>query len=540
MRHFDKLTRCLALRRVLAAPLALGLALGVAALLAVEPVGAAEGPLIVNTSRAPPTLDPVNVCDITDHGFIASLYVALLAYEDKPIDGAPSGIAATQEDTTKFKGDLAKSWNVSADGTKLTFNLTPGVKFPSGRPVDAAAVAASLTRAWKSGKCGTYFFEAAQYGNTQSIEAVDDLTVVITLAKAEPLVLHALTQPNLAIVDVKLVEEMGGDEWLASHVAGFGPYLLEDYQPGVRAKFVRNPTYFGKPALEAEVIVNFIADNATLLLQARNRNAHVTLGLQKSSVASLADHEGLSVIAVESSRWQLIGLPNEVVPFDNVKFREALTYAVPYQQILDKVAFGYAQIYYGPFPPAFPSYNAELGAPRAFDLDKARALIKESGVILPVATDMVIREGEFAHDQIATIVQSTWRELGVNVTIQKLPASGYQEAIYTETKQSTLIRIDGPSVTDPGWLFDYDLRCASFFNTSDYCNPAAEALLDEAHPLLDESKRQVYWDKIAKMWVADSPRIPVYADIYTAIVSDDVKVWHYQQDGPFDLHRWSR
>jgi peptide/nickel transport system substrate-binding protein len=153
---------------------------------------------------------------------------------------------------------------------------------------------------------------------------------------------------------------------------------------------------------------------------------------------------------------------------------------------------------------------------------------------------MVIREGEFAHDQIATIVQSTWRELGVNVTIQKLPASGYQEAIYTETKQSTLIRIDGPSVTDPGWLFDYDLRCASFFNTSDYCNPAAEALLDEAHPLLDESQRQVYWDKIAKMWVADSPRIPVYADIYTAIVSDDVKVWHYQQDGPFDLHRWSR
>jgi peptide/nickel transport system substrate-binding protein len=253
----------LASRRVLAVPLAFGVALSVTALLAVEPAGAAEGPLVVNTSRAPPTLDPVAVCDITDHGFISSLYVALLAYEDKPIDSAPSGIAATQEDTTKFKGDLAKSWNVSADGTKLTFNLTPGVKFPSGRPVDAAAVAASLTRAWKSGKCGTYFFEAAQYGNTQSIEAVDDLTVVITLARAEPLVMHALTQPNLAIVDVKLVEEMGGDEWLASHVAGFGPYLLEDYQPGVRAKFVRNPTYFGKPALEAEVIVNFIADNAT-------------------------------------------------------------------------------------------------------------------------------------------------------------------------------------------------------------------------------------------------------------------------------------
>ena len=153
---------------------------------------------------------------------------------------------------------------------------------------------------------------------------------------------------------------------------------------------------------------------------------------------------------------------------------------------------------------------------------------------------MIIREGETDQEQIATIIQGTWRELGVNLTIRKLPASGYQEGIYTETKTTTLIRSDGPSVTDPGWLLDYDLRCASTFNTSDYCNTEAEALLDQAHPLLDEAKRQVLWDMIARLWVADSPRIPVFADIYTAVVKDVVKRWHYAQDGPFDLDRWSR
>ncbi len=502
--------------------------------------GAQSGPFVVNYSKPPPTLDPARVCDISDNGFIASLYASLLTYEDKPIPGAPAGIVATQEDTTRFKGYLAESWDISDDGKTLTFKLREGVTFPSGRAVDAEAVAASLNWSLASGACGTYYMEAGQFGNTQSIAAADSSTLVITLARPEPLVLHSMTQPNMGIVDVALIEEMGGVDWLANNAAGFGPYLLEEYQPGVRAKFTANPTFFGEAPAEPEVIVNFITDNSTLLLQARNGQADVTLGLTKASVARLVGQEGLNIIEVDTARWQLIGLPNEVAPFDNPKFREALTYAVPYRQILDKVAFGFGEIYYGPFPPAFPTYDAALATPREFDLDRARALIEESGASIPVAIDMIIREGELNHDQIATIVQGTWRELGVNLTIRKLPASGYQEGIYTETKTTTLIRFDGPSVTDPGWLFDYDLRCASFFNTSDYCNAEAEALLDEAHPLLDEAKRQVNWDKIARLWVADSPRIPVFADTYTVVVKDGVKRWHYQQDGPFDLHRWSR
>ena len=141
------------------------------------------------------------------------------------------------------------------------------MRFPSGRPVDAPAVAASLNRALGSGACGTYYMEAAQFGNTQSIEATDKSTVVITLARSEPLVLHALTQPNTGIVDVALVEEMGGNEWLAGNAAGSGPFTLAAYEPGVRARFAANPDFFGEQPAEAEVVVNFIADDATLLLQ---------------------------------------------------------------------------------------------------------------------------------------------------------------------------------------------------------------------------------------------------------------------------------
>lgn len=503
--------------------------------------GAARAaPFVVDYSLPPPSLDPVVLCDIADNGFISNLYVPLLRYGSKPLQGAPPGVSVMREDQTKLAGYLAKSWSVSADGTVLTFKIRDGVKFPSGREVDADAVRASLQRNLDSGKCGTYYVEAAQFGNTKSITAPDKHTVVITLKRPEPLVLQALTKANTGIVDVEAVKKNGGDEWLASHAAGFGPYLLKEYQPGVRAVFQANPSFFGDKPLEPEVVVNFITDNATLLLQARNHKADVTLGLSKATVASLTPADGLTVIKVPTARWQLIALPNQQPPFDNATFREALTYAVPYNAILKTVAHGFGELFYGPFPPQFPAYKPELGAPRAYDPAKAKALIEQSGVKLPVAADMIIREGENDQEQIATIVQGAWGQIGVNITIRKLPASGHQEEVAAKHKTATLIRFDGPSVTDPAWLLDYDMRCASLYNTSNYCNKDAEALLDAAHPLADAAQRQAYWDKIARIWIADSPRIPVYADIYTAVVSPDVKHWTYAQDGPFDLYRWGR
>ncbi len=515
-----------------------GLALAVA--LPVHARAAEQTPLVVDYSLPPPSLDPVVLCDIADNGFLFNMYVPLLRYETKPLEGAPAGIDVVREDQTRLAGYLAESWTVSDDGTRLTFKIRDGVKFPSGRKVDANAVRASLQRNLDSGKCGTYYVEAAQFGNTKSIEAPDEHTVVITLKRPEPLVLQALTKANTGIVDVELVKQNGGDDWVASHDAGFGPYLLKEYQPGVRAVFEANPTFFGAKPLEPEVVVNFITDNATLLLQARNHKADVTLGLSKASVASLGDAEGLKIIKVPTARWQLIALPNKQPPFDNATFREALTYAVPYQAILKTVAHGFGELFYGPFPPQFPAFNPALGAPRTYDPEKAKALLAQSGVKLPVTADIDIREGENDQEQIATIVQGAWSQLGVKLNIRKLPGSGYQEAVGAKLKTAPLIRFDGPSVTDPGWLLDYDMRCASLYNTSNYCNPKAEALLDQAHPLADPAKRQAFWDQIAKIWIADSPRIPVYADVYTAVVSSGLKHWSYAQDGPFDLFRWGR
>lgn len=497
--------------------------------------------LVVNYAVPPQSLDPASDCSIEDISLMSNLYVTLLKYAPKA--GAVPG--TTQEDPTRFQGVLARSWTVTDGGKTLTFKLRPS-KFPSGRPVDAKAVKYSFERAIEQGGCGQYFMTAAQGPQIyKSITAVDPTTLVIKLSRAEPLVLHTLTQANTGIVDPELIEAHGGiqknrpNQWLASHYAGSGAYEVESYDPGRQLVLKANPDFVGPNAKTPRIIVNFVTSDATLLLQARAGRADVTIGLTKKSVASLRNNPCCQVIATPAAAWQLIALPNQVPPFDNAKLRQALTYAVPYQQILDRVAFGYGQLFYGPYPPAFPQFNKAIERPRSFDPKKAAALLKASGVSTPVNVELVIREGVNDQEQIATIVQNTWRDLGVNVRIRKLSAAEYQNAISAQKKTYAIIRFDGPSVPDPAWLLDYDMRCTSIFNTSNYCNKKAEALLDKVHPTVNREARQAVWNQIARIWVGDSPRIPVYAESSTIVMKKGVKGYRFAQDDLF-FNLWSK
>lgn len=493
-------------------------------------------PFVVNASQPPGTLDPAFACDIVGNGYVAPLYTPLVTYGRDTLPG-PDGVQLTAENDGQIEPALAESWSVSEDGLVYRFQIRAGAKFASGAALDGAAVAASLNRALSSGACGTYYMEAGSFGNTQSITAEGN-EVTITLAAPQPLLIHALTQPNLSIVEVALAEANGGNDWMANHAAPSGPYTLAEYQPGVKAVYHANPNYWGTPPLEAEIVVNFIPDPSALLLQARSGAADVTLGLPKQMVAGLA--ADMNVVEVPSPRFMIVGLPNKVAPFDNVTFRQALSYAVPYEAILKSVAHGYGTPFFGPFPPEFSAYTDGNGAPRAFDMERAMALLAESGVSGPVPLEMTIIEGSAEQEQIATILQGAWRALGIEATIRKLSASAYVETVTNPEKSSAIIRFDGPSIADPAWLLSYDMFCASPYNQSNYCNAEAEALFAEAVALPDMADRQAQWDAIAALWITDAPRIPVYADIFTAVLDKDVTHWDFAQDGPFDLQFWGR
>jgi peptide/nickel transport system substrate-binding protein len=248
-------------------------------------------------------------------------------------------------------------------------------------------------------------------------------------------------------------------------------------------------------------------------------------------------NKNVKIVANDTSVWEQIGTPNDKPPFNNVLFREALSYAVPYQQILTNIAYGYGKLFYGPFPPAFPEFNSKLEAPRTFDLTKAQALIKQSGVATPVNITMAIPEGNSNEQAIATVVQGVWRTIGVNVTIQQLSASDYITALETHKVQS-YIRYDGPGVLEPGYLLGYDMLCGISYNLSSICIPKADKLLAIARKSTNMVQRQSLWNQIDALWTADSPKIPVYADESVTVLNAHLKTYYYSHEP--DMSTWSK
>lgn len=502
--------------------------------------GSTSTSMTVNVSVAPATLDPAVGCNLTDLLVIGNVYTRLTQYGSKP---GPDG--TTQIDPGKIEPYAAESWKTSNGGKTITFKLREGMTFPSGEPVDAAAVKYSFERVLKMASCGIYFVQDGILAPplVKSIQAPDPLTVVFKLSQPDPNALQAWAQPAASIVDRSVVDANGGvhknaiNTWMQTKVAGAGPYLLESYEPNTSAVLKANPGYFGTKPATGTIKINFINSDPTLLLQARSGNADVTIGLSKQSVKSLEGNAAVKVVANESPFSEQIGMPNKQPPFNNKSFREALTHALPYDKIVEKAAFGYGTTFYGPVQPAFPEFNKALSAVPTYDIAEAKRLIAQSGVKTPVDVEMVVQEGNTADEQIATLAQGEWRQLGVNVKVRKLPASEYISGLQ-EHKYQSYVRLDGPGVIDPGYYLSWDMHCDLPINLSEICIPKADKMLASARTLTDPAKRRALFDEITKMWRAESPKIQVYADKHVTVLSKDVKSYFYSHEA--DFRTWSK
>ena len=497
--------------------------------------------LVVDMATAPANLDPAWTCDLWSIGFLQNFYVRLTQYGERP---GPDG--TTQIDPGNIEPYLAESWTISADGTVFTFTLGDGWTFPSGAPVDSNAVRYSFERALKMNGCGAYFLLDGFYDPPliQSIETPDDRTVVITLSQPSATALQLWATPAASIVDPAVVEANGGveegrmSEYLASNAAGSGPFLLESYLPNERAVLVANPDYRGTPPSADRIEVNWIGSPATLLLRARTGEADITIGLTKQAAASLRDNPDLRLIANSYPVMQQVLTPNGKPPWDNANVREAAAISIPYEDILQAVAFGWGGLFYGPIPPSMPEHNPDISAPLGYDIERAKQLMAESGIDLPVDVELIHVEGNTIEAQIATILQNAWQEIGINLAIRVVPAAEFQELAQGHRAQ-TLLRLDGPGVIEAGYLLGYDMVCAlaQSFNLSEICIPEADTLLAEARSSNDPQRRAELFDQITSLWRDNHPKIILYEDQQVTVLGKDATNFHFSH--MVDMRRWS-
>lgn len=508
--------------------------------------GTSEAPLVVNISVPPASLDPNYGYTNQDAGLAGSFYSTLTQVGHEP--GPLPGTTQQNLSTTAVKPYIAKSWKITDGGRTYTFHLRAGLKFPSGDPVDAAAVKFSLERTITTQGGGYSVLEETQLDPPliKSVSAPNSSTVVIKYSRPAPNQLQVLSTPTAgAIYDPKVVNAHGGvqkgkvNKWLATHSAGYGPYLLESYQPGHRLVMKANPDFFQPPATK-NVIINFITDDSTLLLQARSGAADVTLGLSAQATHSLTGNSCCNVGVFKSRMAETLQFPQiDKYPFlKNKLFRQALSWSFPYKDILDKVAFGYGKLYSSEWMPVFPWYNPSVGGPHPTDPNRAKQLLASSGVKTPVSFPIYVAEGDTIGKQIATAAAGAWQPLGVNAKVQVVSASNLVDVVYTSHAGPNVF-IDGPQVVAPEYYWAYDLQCPKVnpYNDTLICLPEADKLMKQV-PAATGTKRQQILDEVAGMYKDAAPRIWVYNAANAVVLNKRVRQF-YASDLP-EVRFWSK
>ena len=458
-------------------------------------------------------------------------YDRLISHEMKDVNGTP------YYDRDKFKTELAEDMNVGP--MSATFKLKKNATFQDGTPVTAKDVKWSLDRAVTVGGFPTFQMGAGSLTKPEQFVVVDDNTFRVDFTRKDRLTIPDLAVIVPAIYNSELVKKNAtekdpwGMEYTKQNTAGSGAYRVVSWNAGSEVIMERNDKWVGGPLPKIKRVVWRMvpsAGNRRALLE--RGDADISYELPNKDFVELKNAGKLSIISTPFSNGiQYIGMNVTKPPFDNLKVRQAVAYAIPYQKIMDAVLFGLSKPLFG--APADKATEVAWPQPHKFNTDiaKAKQLLAEAGYPDGFETTISFDLG-FAtvNEPLCVLVQESLGQIGIRCQINKIPGATWR----TELNKKVM-----PLYTNvfSGWL-DYPeyffIWCYhgknSIFNTMSYQSKAMDGYIDGAVTAAAEGDKPGY-DKDVKGFVetafADMPRIPLFQPYSNVAMQKNITGYQY-------------
>jgi peptide/nickel transport system substrate-binding protein len=382
---------------------------------------------------------------------------------------------------------LATSWESSEDGMTWTFYLRKGVKFHDGTDFNAEAVEYSVERTINLGLGAAFVWDAVE-----DVVVIDDYTVEFKLSYSAPLDLVAASGYGAWMFSPTCAEAQGEDlsEWFnEGHDCGSGPYMIESRERGTRLVMTYFPDYWGgwKEGQFGKVVFDIVVDPVVQQQMLEAGEASAAYALPRVNLEPLDARDDVTVY-INPSFQNLLGLYNmKKEPTSNKLVRQALSYAVPYQQIIDGVMMGQGTQAYGPVPAGMWGFSEDLFQ-YTYDLDKAKELLAEAGypeggfdLLMTFAT------GDLDEQQVGELWKAELAKLGINLEVRGMEWEPQWDLAMSDplAAQDILVFYWWPDYITPyTYLFNM-FHCEEeiLFNLGYYCNPEVDELMDTANEL---------------------------------------------------------
>ncbi|MEM9214495.1 MAG: ABC transporter substrate-binding protein [Cyanobacteria bacterium P01_F01_bin.150] len=419
------------------------------------------------------------------------LYDRLVTFGTKTLaDGSLS------YDYTVIEPELAESWTVAEDGLSVQFNLRKDATFHDGTPVTAKDVKWSYDRAVSVGGFPSFQMKAGALESPDQFSVIDDHTFEVKfLRKDNKLTLMDMAVPipaimNSALIDPHVTEDdPWGLEWANANPAGGGAYMLETFQPEERVVLVRYDDWKSGPlpAIQKVIELNVPeAGNRRALLEKGDVDVNFTVSEKDISELKATGKYNVVTTPIENclytidlnSQPQLDGKAN---PFSDVKVRQAVAHAMPYDAIVDTALYGECVKMYGGESVDPKSIDWPQPYPYSTDMDKAKALMAESSYPDGFETTLAFNLGtkEWA-EPLSVLAQEALAEIGIKVTLEKVPGSNFR-AVLVEKNRPMIVNNFGGWLNYPDYFFFYSYHGQNAtFNGSAYQNPELDTLVDAA------------------------------------------------------------
>lgn len=406
---------------------------------------------------------------------------------------------------------LVESWE-QPDPRSFVLKLRAGLKFHDGTPLDAAAVKFNIDRIRDPSVAGGGGVRAGEITELDAVEVIDAQTFRMTLKRPFAAFLFPFTDVTGSIASPAALQRWGMDYGL--HPSGAGPFKLVSYAKDDRTVLEKNPDYWdrGKPYLD-RLVLRPVPTDSTRLAELRAGGVQFAEALPLQDIPRLRQAREIVVSEKVGFRWEYFGFNcADAYPGRSQKFRQAFQWAIDREALHRAAYFGTGSIGYDGILPGSPFHDPAY-KPFTRDLNKAKRLIEESGISMPVTIKAPLQPDP-VKQRAGQIFQAMAAELGVKVEIEQIDSAGYRNELRAGKLAIDLFGWWGYRPDPDQYLAILLQPSGSYAKYNSYDNPRMDVLIRGQREATTEAERRSYFRQMSEQMNEDAAYVP----------------WHYSSD----------
>lgn len=433
-----------------------------------------------------------------------------------------------------LEGELAESWQISADQKTITFKLKPNLKWSDGQPLTSSDVLWTW-HAVIDEKTGSPY--ASDYQLVKKAEAPDPFTFSVTYEQA-----YAPALDSWAGLQILPKHLLAGQDLhttaFARNPVGSSYYKLDSWTHGENLKLSRNPTSVLGQAKIDNLVTRIIPDSSAQFLELMADNID-SMALDPIKYARIIParpelKQKLALYKELGNSYTYMGFNLKHKPFDDARVRRAINYAIDKQEIIDGVYLGLGINIASPYKPGTRWSNPDL-KPYPYDPAKARILLQEAGFKDSDGDGVLERDGKpFSFEIItnqnkereksAVLIQRRLKEVGIDVKIRAIEWASFISR-FIKTGDFDVVVLGWSLGLDPDQynIWHSSQQAPGQFNFIGYNNPTIDKLLEQGRLELNPDRRMRIYHEFARVLLEDSPIVYLSAGYGLTAIHKRVK-----------------